>query len=436
MNNYAQYAQELIDFIYESPTAFHAVENVKKVLLENGFSELKEEDKWNLQRGGKYFTTKNSSAVFAFTIGLGEVEEEGFKIIGAHTDSPTFRIKPNPEMKAEGYVKLNTEVYGGPILNTWMDRPLSVAGRVTIKSDDFMPRIEFINIKKPIMIIPNLAIHLNRNINSGVELNRQKDMLPIISLINAEMENENMILKLIAKELSVKEEDILDFDLFLYEFEKGCIMGVNDEFISASRLDNLAMVHAGLNAILEIQQSKKTNILACYDNEEVGSTTKQGADSEVLAHILERIAIALGKSREDLFRAYARSFMISADLAHAVHPNSSEKYDPVNKTKINGGPVIKISASQSYTSDSVSSAVYQMICSKAGVPVQKFVNRSDERGGSTIGPISSSHLPINSVDIGTPILAMHSVRELGGVKDHTYVTKSFIEFYGGTLKNS
>lgn len=431
MTKELQLAEELIDFIYESPTAFHAVESVKKMLSPLGFKELKEEEKWNLVKGGKYYITKNESAIFAFVIGEGEIEEDGFKIIGAHTDSPTFRVKPLPEMIAEGnYVKLNTEVYGGPILSTWMDRPLALAGRVTLRSENILyPEIRLVNIKRPILIIPNLAIHMNRNVNSGVELNGQKDMLPLLTLVNETLEKNKYLLNTLAAELSVNTEDILDFDLFLYEYEKGNIIGLNNEFISSSRLDDLAMVHAGIKALTNSALGKATNITACFDNEEVGSSTKQGADSEVLASILERICLCLGKSREDFYRAVAKSFMISADLAHAVHPNVGEKHDPINRPIINKGPVIKISARQSYTTDSVSGAVYEEICKRAGVPVQKFVNRSDERGGSTIGPISSTHLHLRSVDMGTPILAMHSVRELGGVMDHTYVLESFKEFY-------
>lgn len=426
-----QLAKELIDFLYESPTAFHAVENVKNELTKNGFRELKEEESWKLKKEGKYFVTKNDSALIAFKVGTGRIEEQGFKIIGAHTDSPTFRVKPSPEITAENkYIKLNTEVYGGPILNTWFDRPLSLAGRVTVKGKNpLFPETRLVNINRPILVIPNLAIHMNREVNDGVKLNRQKDTLPLLSMINEKLESGKYLINTIAEELKIAVEDVLDFDLFLYEFEKGCIMGLNNEFISSSRLDDLAMVHAGIKSLINTQASSGTNVMACFDNEEVGSETKQGAASELLAHILERIVLCLGGDREHYFRALAKSFLISADLAHAVHPNNGEKHDPVLRPVINGGPVIKVAASQSYTSDSNSSVVYEEICKKAGVPVQRFVNRSDLRGGSTIGPISSTHLHIRAVDMGTPILSMHSVRELGGVKDHYYCVKSFETFY-------
>lgn len=431
MNDEYKKAQGLIDFIYESPTAFQAVDTIKRVLLSAGFTELKEEESWNLERGKEYFLVKNQSAIVVFKVGKGDLESSGFRIIGAHTDSPGFRVKPNPDIEVErAYIKINTEVYGGPIINTWLDRPLSLAGRVTLKGNNpFYPDIRLLNIKRPILVIPSLAIHMNRNVNSGIELNKQKDILPLLSLVSEELEKGKYLIKTIAEELRVKEEDILDFDLFLYEFEKGKIIGLNNEFISSGRLDDLSMVHAGLNALIETEAGNATNIAVCFDNEEVGSTTKQGADSPFLSSTLERISISLGKNREDYYRALSKSFIISSDLGHGLHPNYGEKSDPVNRPIINKGPIIKISANQSYTSDGVSSAVYRSICEMAKVPVQVFVNRSDERGGSTIGPISSRHINISSVDMGIPILSMHSIRELGGVKDYYYVEKSFIKFY-------
>lgn len=430
-NEKLELAKELISFIGESPTSFHAVIKAKSVLESQGFNELKEGEKWSLKSHGKYFTTKNDSALVAFVIGEGKVEDEGFRIVGAHTDTPGFRVKPCPEMIEEKkYLRLNTEVYGGPILNTWMDRPLSIAGRVALKSKNIMkPRIEFIDFKKPMMIIPNLAIHMNREVNKGIELNAQKDTLPLLGMITDEFEKENFLIKLLAEELKVDLKDILDFDLFLYEFEEGKVIGLNNEFISASRLDDLEAVHAGLKAIIDSKIKNGVNVLALFDNEEIGSSTKQGADSELLSNVLERVVYSLGGSREEFFRAIANSFMISADGAHAVHPNKTGKSDPTNKPIINKGPALKISANQKYTSDSFSSAVFTQICQNAEVPLQKFVNRSDERGGSTIGPISSTHLNINAVDIGIPMLAMHSIRELVGVEDHYYMYKCLEKFY-------
>jgi len=426
-----QFAQKLIDFIYDSPSSFHVVKNVGDMLQKKGFKKLDIRDKWNIKKGEKYYIEKNGTALIGFVVGHGDIEEDGFRIIGAHTDAPTFRIKPSPEMVVENnYLKLNVETYGGPILSTWFDRPLGLAGRVSLKSENpLYPETRLLNINRPILIIPNLAIHMNRNVNEGVELNKQKDMLPLLSLIDKEFSKDSYLIKLIAQELNVDSSKIIDFDLFLYEFEKGSIVGLNNEFISCGRLDDLAMVHAGIEALMDCSDSKATKVMVCFDNEEIGSSTKQGADSPMLKTVLERIVYSLGKDREDFFRALYSSFIISSDMAHALHPNYTDKHDPTNRPVINKGPVIKINANQSYTTDSDSCAVYEMICERAGVPVQKFVNRSDLRGGSTIGPISSTHLDIRSIDIGNPMLSMHSIRELGGVLDHYYIKKSFDEFF-------
>lgn len=425
-----QFAENLIDYIYDSPTAFNAVETSKDLLLKNGFNELKMNEKWKLKVGGKYFITKNSSSLTAFVINSDNMQD-GFRIIGSHSDSPTFRIKPNAEMTVENsYLKLNTEGYGGAILSTWFDRPLAIAGRVVLKSENVLcPRQEIININRPVCIIPNIAIHMNRSINDGYKFNKQKDTLPLVGLINDTLEKDDFLLNEISRELNVDKKEILDFDLYLYEYEKGNIIGPSEEFISSSRLDNLSMAHASLHGLIDSKGKNGINIASIFDNEEVGSSTKQGADSNMLPNLLERICISLGKDREEFFSAIYSSFMISADLAHALHPNLVEKHDPTNKPIMGGGPVIKISANQAYTSDAFSSGVYKNICEKCGVKYQQFVNRSDERGGSTIGPISSTHLDINSVDIGSPILSMHSVRELGSVEDHFNIYKTFVEFY-------
>ncbi len=431
MSEKLDFAKDLIEFIHQSPTNYHLVANVKDILLENGFKNLSLRERWNIQKGKKYFTIRNDSSIVAFIVGDGGLEKDGFKLIGSHTDFPNFKIKPNPEIVTENaYLKLNTEVYGGPILNTWLDRPLSVAGKVVLKSDDiFNPTSKILDIRKPILIIPNIAIHMNSKVNEGIALSKQKDMLPLAAIVNKEFEKKDFLINMIAKELNVDKEDILDFELSLYEVEKGQIVGVNEELISCARLDNMAMVHASIDALITSKASKSTNVVVCFDNEEVGSGTKQGADSPMLKTILERISISLGKDTEDFYRALYNSFIISADMAHAVHPNSPEKHDPTNKPVINSGPAVKISASQSYTTDSDSQAVYKMLAKRAEVPVQTFVNHSDERGGSTIGPINSSQLDIRSIDIGNPILAMHSIRELGGVDDHYYVRKIFEEFF-------
>ena len=429
--NSKQFAKNLVDFIYESPTAFHAIETSEELLKVNGFKKLEATEKWNIEKGGKYYTTKNSSAIVAFTVNTDDLTKDGFRMIGSHSDSPSFRVKPNPEMEVEKtYLKLNTECYGGPILNTWLDRPLAIAGRVILKGDNILKPVEtLVNINRAVCIIPNLAIHMNRSINEGVALNKQKDMLPFVGLLNETLEKDNFLLNTVANELGRKSEEILDFDLFLYEYEKGSLIGVNEELISSGRLDNLAMAHASLHALINAEAKSGVNMTVVFDNEEVGSSTKQGADSNMLINILERISLCLGQDREDFLRSLYSSFIISADLAHAVHPNVTEKHDPTNRPIMGRGPVIKINANQAYTSDSYSISIYKTICKEAGVNYQEFVNRSDERGGSTIGPISSTHIDIPSVDVGSPILAMHSIRELGCVEDHMDIYKTFKKFY-------
>ena len=427
MNN----TQELIDFINKSKSAFQSTYEIKSILDNKGYTEIKEEDKWDLKKGGKYYIIKNNSALIAFEIGSGEIEEEGFRLIGAHTDSPGFRIKPNPEMQVEGhYIKLNTEVYGGPILSTWFDRPLSIAGRVTLKSENlFKPEVRLLDINKPILIIPNLAIHMNRNINDGYEFNKQKDILPLLTMVEEKLESNGYLIKLIGEALQVNTSDILDFDLFLYEYAEGMLIGQENEFISCGRLDDLWMVFAGLKALVSSNEIKATKVLVALDNEEIGSLTSQGANSSILDNILERITIGLKKEREEFKRALSNSIMISADLAHALHPNYVEKSDPTNRPMLGKGPVLKIAAGGSYSTDSYASAVFKGICKKAEVPCQVFVNRSDLRGGTTIGPITASKLNIPVIDMGAPVLSMHSIRELAAVKDNEYTIKAFTEFF-------
>lgn len=424
-------ALELIDFLYNSPTAYHSVKTIKETLDLNGFSEVKESERWNLKQNGKYYVIKNDSALIAFIIGNDDIEENGFKLIGAHTDAPGFRIKAKPEMVSEGkYLKLNTEVYGGPILYTWFDRPLGIAGKVTLKGESpLKPEVKLVNINKPILIIPSVAIHMKRDVNEGFAVNKQKDTLPLLSLINEKFEKENYLVKLIAKELNANEEDILGFDLGLYEIEKGAIIGLNEEFISAGRLDDMWMVYTGIKALLNSKETKATKVMICIDNEEIGSLTAQGANSALLLNILERITLSLGKDREGLHRALANSLMISADLAHAVHPNAEEKHDPTNRPVLGNGPVLKTAASGSYSTDSYNAAIFEGLCKSANVPYQKFYNRSDVRGGTTIGPITSSLLTIPVMDMGAPLLSMHSIRELASVKDNEDTIKLFTEFY-------
>lgn len=426
--------QNLIDFLNASPVNFLAVETLKERLENAGFQEKKAQDKiGELKAGDQFFYTKNDSSLYAVRIGKKSLADSGFHLICAHCDSPTFRIKPNAEMVCEGGItKLNTEVYGGPIMSTWFDRPLSFAGRVLVNSGDVMnPETKLLNIKRPLLQISNLAIHFNRQVNDGVRLSKQKDMLPLLGIVTNQLESDNMLINLIADELKVKKGDILDFDLYLYDITPACTFGVHNEFISSGRLDDLSMVHAGLMALLNANDSvpETTQVLAIFDNEETGSQTKQGAGSPFLSTILQRIVMAQGGSMEDYYRSIEKAFMISADNAHAWHPNYSEKYDPTNHPVLGGGPVIKFNAAQKYATDAVSAAVFASICEKAGVPCQRFVNHSDVAGGSTLGNILASSLPLRGVDMGNPVLAMHSARETGSVADHEFCIKAFTEFY-------
>ena len=424
-------ALELVDFLYDSPSACHGVKATQKILDENGFIEIKETDKWDLQAKGKYYVIKNDSALIAFEVGTGDIEEAGLRLIGAHTDVPGFRIKPNPQMISEGkYVKLNTEVYGGPILHTWFDRPLSIAGKVSLKgASPLKPETRLVNINKPLLIIPSLAIHMNREVNEGFKINRQVDTLPLLGLINDKLEKEDYLMNILAEELQVNKEDILNFELGLYEYEKGMLIGMNEELISSGRFDDLWMVYAGIKALVDSRENAATKVMICIDNEEIGSLTAEGANSTLLNNILERIALGLGKDRERYYRTLANSIMISADLAHAVHPNLGDKHDPTNRPVLEGGPVLKIAASGSYSTDSFNGAVFAGVCEAAGVPFQKFVNRSDVRGGTTIGPVTAANLTIPVIDMGAPVLGMHSIRELASVKDNYYTVKVFTEFF-------
>lgn len=427
----ATYTEKLLSFIDASSVNFLAVRNVCNTLLDNGFVQLHADEALK-DLPDKFFITKNNSAVFAFHLGRQSMADAGFRIIAAHSDSPTFRIKPNAEMVGEGgLLRLNTEAYGGAILNTWFDRPLSLAGRVILRSADALnPQTRLLNIKRPLLVIPNLAIHFNRQVNDGVKLSKQKDMLPILGYVNDRLEADGLLVRLIANELKIEKEQIIDFDLYLYDTTPACLVGLNNEFISSGRLDDLSMVHAGMEAMIaESAKPEATKVLAIFDNEETGSGTKQGAGSNFLMSLIQRIVLAQGGSLDDYYRSVEKAFMVSADNAHGFHPNYAEKYDPTNHALLGGGPVIKINAAQKYATDAMSAAVFQQICERAGVPCQRFVNSSDIAGGSTLGNILTSSIAINGVDMGNPVLAMHSVRELASAADHENCIKAFTEFY-------
>lgn len=428
------YSKDLLQFLDSSPVNFYAVAECMRRLDACGYTRLDASDKMKTAKpGDKFYVTKNDSSIYAFHIGSKTIGENGFHMICAHSDSPTFRVKPNAEMICErGITKLNTEVYGGPIMSTWFDRPLSLAGRVIVRTDNVMqPETRLLKIDRPILIIPNLAIHFNRQVNEGVKLSKQKDMLPLLGMVREKLECGNMLVNLITETLNIEASDILDFDLYLYDTTPACFVGVHDEFISAGRIDDLSMVHAGLSALLADTESipETTKVLAIFDNEETGSQTKQGAGSPFLASVIQRVVLAQGETIDDYLRGIEKSFMISADNAHAWHPNYSEKYDPTNHPVLGGGPVIKYNAAQKYASDAVSGAVFASLCEKAGVPCQRFVNHSDVAGGSTLGNILASSLPLKGVDMGNPILGMHSVRETGAAIDQEYCVAAFAEFY-------
>ena len=428
--------KRLLSFLDASPVNFLAVKNLTEELQQHGYHRIDTtEALGTVKAGDKFFVTKNDSSIYAFQIGRKALAETGFHMICAHCDSPTFRIKPHAEIDCEGgIVKLNTEVYGGPIMSTWFDRPLTLAGRVIVKSKDVMtPTTLLLHVKRPLLQISNLAIHFNRQVNDGVKLSRQKDVLPILGIINDELEKGNLLMNIILEELNkqqtVAREDILDFDLYLADATPACTFGAHNELISSGRLDDLSMCFAGLEALLASQPTDTTQVLAIFDNEETGSQTKQGAGSPFLSYMLKRIALAQGGTEEAYYQAVERAFMISADNAHAWHPNYSEKYDPTNHPMLGGGPVIKFNAAQKYASDAYSASVFAGLCKKAGVPYQRFVNHSDVAGGSTLGNILASSIPLRGVDMGNAILAMHSCRETGSTADHEFCVKVFTQFY-------
>ena len=424
--------KRLLSFLDASPVNFLAVKNISEELEKNGFRRMNpQEPLGKIEAGEKFFVTKNDSSIYAFQIGKKPLADAGFHMICAHCDSPTFRIKPNAEMLCEGgIVKLNTEVYGGPIMSTWFDRPLTLAGRVIVKGENTMnPQTLLLHVKRPLLQISNLAIHFNRQVNDGVKLSKQKDVLPILGIINDELEKGNLLMNVITDELNILKEDVLDFDLYLADATPACTFGVHDEFISSGRLDDLSMCWAGVEAMIAADANDTTQVLAIFDNEETGSQTKQGAGSPFLSYMLQRIALAQSHTEEAYYQAVERAFMISADNAHAWHPNYSEKFDPTNHPKLGGGPVIKFNAAQKYASDAVSAAIFANICDAAGVPCQRFVNHSDVAGGSTLGNILASSIPLKGVDMGNAILAMHSCRETGSVIDHEYCVKAFTKFY-------
>ena len=420
---YIETTEKLLDFIEKSPTAFQAVDEMQKRLTENGFEVISEKEYWKLIPGGKYLVTRNNSALIAFCIP--EKESRVFHIMASHSDSPSFKIKENPEIKVDNsYVKLNVEKYGGMLMAPWFDRPLSVAGRVIIRRNGGLKE-KLINIKRDLVMIPNLAIHMNREANNGVSYNPQKDLQPLFAVGNTD----RTLLEIIAEQTGIKKEDIISHDLFLYNRMPGTVWGADREFVSSARLDDLQCAFASMEGLLRAQNHESIAVHCVMDNEEVGSGTKQGAASTFLKDTLLRINMGLGRTYEEYLMTLAGSFMVSADNAHALHPNYTDKTDPTNHPVLNKGIVIKFNANQKYCTDAVSAAIFKELCTKAGVPYQTFVNRSDIAGGSTLGNISNTQVPMNTVDIGLPQLAMHSPYETAGVKDTEYLVRAAEELF-------
>lgn len=424
----SNHVKQLFKFIENSPSCFHAIKTITEELKNEGFVEIKEKDTWQIEQGKKYYVTRNLSSVIAFKIPQNDFKS--FNIVASHSDSPTFKIKANAEIEVKNkYVKLNTEKYGGMICSTWFDRPLSIAGRILVKENNAV-KTYLVNIDKDLVIIPNLAIHMNREVNDGYTYNAQIDMLPLYG----DNSSKGSLMKTIAKEAEVEEESILDTDLFLYNRMNGTKIGSNEEYISSPRLDDLECAFTSLSAFLSENTSNSASVYCVFDNEEVGSGTKQGADSTFLYDVLRRINISLGKTEEDYYRLISSSFMVSADNAHALHPNYTDKSDLTNKVYMNDGIVIKYNANQKYTTDAVSASIFKTICDSVDVPYQTFTNRSDILGGSTLGNISNAHVSLNTIDIGLAQLAMHSTYETAGAKDVTYMIDAIKAFYNTSIE--
>ena len=432
----------LLEFIEKSPSCYHVIRNMSQLLEANGFSELREECSWEVKEGGRYYVTRGDSSMIAFAVP--DKEYANYQITASHSDSPSFKIKENPEMLTEfHYVELNVEKYGGMIYAPWFDRPLSVAGKVVVRDRDLSDenhigklQTKLVNIDRDLVMIPNVAIHMNRSMNDGYKYNAQKDMIPILGEESAK----DTFMKLIAANVHSEPEDIMGMDLFLYNRQAGTVWGADNEFLSSPKLDDLQCAYATmkgfLNGVTEGRNKKSVSVCCVFDNEEVGSTTKQGADSTMLHDVLKRINSACGRNEEQYMMAVAQSFMLSADNAHAVHPHHQDKADPTNRPYMNKGIVIKFNANQKYTTDSVSAAVFRSICENAGVPCQTYVNRSDIAGGSTLGNIANAHVSLNTVDIGLAQLAMHSPYETCGSKDTDMMIAGVTEFYNTHIEKT
>ena len=426
-----QQVQHLLDFIDASPSPWHVIKSVEAQLASFNFKKLDETLSWSLESGGRYYVVRDESSVIIFVLGQKPLVETGFKMIGAHTDSPGLRIKPNAATGVDGLLRLGVEIYGGPILATFTDRDLSLAGRVNYKDTNNNIVSALINFDRPLLRLPNLAIHMNRTVNEdGLKLHKQNELPLILSALAQECLPQTYFSELLQEQSACEAERILSWDLAVYDTQKGAFWGAENEFYANSQLDNLASCHAALQGLLDdtVLENEATLVCAFFDHEEIGSESNKGADGSFLGDVLKRISLVTENNKEDFTRALAKSFMVSADMAHAYQPNFPLAYDPDHKVFVNKGPVIKVNANQRYSTESVSQAMFVDWCEQAGVPYQKYSHRSDLACGSTIGPITSARLGIRSVDVGNPVWAMHSIRESAGVLDHGYMIKVMKQF--------
>lgn len=426
---YQETSCEVLDFIKHSPSCFHAVHQLSHMLDQAGYQRLMECEGWKLEKGGKYYVTRNGSSIIAFHVGE-QLDNYHFQLTASHSDSPSYKVKERAELKGKGgYLQLNTEGYGGMICSSWLDRPLSLAGRVLVRKGNAV-ETRLLNIDRDLLLIPNVAIHMNREVNSGMKYNQQVDMLPLFSAGEC---GENSYYELIAQELGVEPDQVVGCDLYLYPRVAPSVWGAKEEFISSPRLDDLQCAYTSMKAMIAGHNPHGVNVCCCFDNEEVGSGTKQGALSTFLRDTLQRVHAALGYDAPDYYQAVAKSFMVSCDNAHAVHPNHPEKTDGENCVYMNQGVVVKFSANQKYTTDGISAAIFLQLCKDAQVPVQTFANRSDMAGGSTLGNLSTQQVSLHTVDVGLPQLAMHSAYETAGVKDSEYMVRALTAFYNTDL---
>jgi aspartyl aminopeptidase len=425
---HAQYTQALIDFIAASPTPFHAVAVMSKLLEEAGFTPLREADAWRIEPGGRYYVTRNGSSLIAFTPGARNLADTGMRMVGAHTDSPCLKVKPAPEIVKKGYFQVGVEVYGGALLNPWFDRDLSLAGRVTYRNGGGAVQSALIDFKRAVAVIPSLAIHLDREANENRKINKQTDLPPLLMRVDGEDDKPDF--RALLRERLVEEhpdadvDRVLDYDLCLYDTQPPALVGLKGEFIAGARLDNLLSCFAGLGALLDADPGEAC-VLVCNDHEEVGSVSSAGAQGPFLKSVLRRLTA----SAEDFNRAIDRSMLVSADNAHGVHPNFTDRHDDNHGPLLNKGPVIKINANQRYASNSETSAHFRHLCELEDVPVQSFVVRTDMACGSTIGPLTAAEIGVSTVDVGVPQFAMHSVRELAGSLDALHLYRVLRRFY-------